>query len=236
MSSDDIINKDLTGSAASSDSEKYLAIIGDIKFSREIADREGCQERLRNVLDLINDKYKDDIASNFTITLGDEFQGLLSAGTSALEMLTLIDSAMYPVRLRFGIGIGPITTKINRELSIGADGPAYYRARSAIEHVHDKEHRRKSAPADMMIISDNAEDSYINCILSLMYAISDTWSERQRMIIMDMIQNRDSQIDVARRHNVKQPTIHSIIANGRYYAYQSGYDQVDEYLSRALDY
>lgn len=31
--------------------------------------------------------------------------------------------------MRFGIGIGSISTKINSEISIGADGPGYYKAR-----------------------------------------------------------------------------------------------------------
>lgn len=42
-----------------------------------------------------------------------------------MEIITEIESVLYPVNIRFGVGIGKITTEINRELSIGADGPGY---------------------------------------------------------------------------------------------------------------
>ncbi|WP_051926192.1 SatD family protein [Carnobacterium jeotgali] len=55
----------------------YAAIIGDIKDSRKIADRKEVQEQFHSILQIINEKYAEDIASNFIITLGDSFQGLL---------------------------------------------------------------------------------------------------------------------------------------------------------------
>ena len=42
-----------------------------------------------------------------------------------MEIITEIESVVYPVNIRFGVGIGKITTEINRELSIGADGSGY---------------------------------------------------------------------------------------------------------------
>ena len=58
----------------------YIAIIGDIKGSKKLDNRNEVQKKLTSVLDDINKKYKDDIYSKFTITLGDEFQGLLCYG------------------------------------------------------------------------------------------------------------------------------------------------------------
>lgn len=45
---------------------------------------------------------------------------------------------MQPYQVRFGIGVGKILTDINPELSIGADGPAYWHARKAINYIHQK--------------------------------------------------------------------------------------------------
>ena len=54
----------------------YTAIIGDIKGSKKLKDRWEVQNKLRTVLEEINDAYREDIASVFSITLGDEFQRL----------------------------------------------------------------------------------------------------------------------------------------------------------------
>lgn len=55
---------------------------------------------------------------------------------------------MYPVRLRFGIGFGEISTNIFCEAAIGTDGPAYYEARKMIEKLHKQEKKLKKQAAD----------------------------------------------------------------------------------------
>ena len=55
----------------------YIAIIGDIKNSKELEDRKNIQVKLKTVLNEVNEKYKLVISAKFMITLGDEFQGLL---------------------------------------------------------------------------------------------------------------------------------------------------------------
>lgn len=87
------------------------------------------------MLTQINQKYKEQIASKFLITLGDEFQGLLLNGSQALTIVEELKRKMYPIEIRFGIGVGEITTKIDREKALGADGPSYYYARNAIEQL-----------------------------------------------------------------------------------------------------
>ena len=59
------------------------------------------------------------------ITLGDEFQGLLEITVSILEIIKYIQREIYPIKLRFGVGIGNVSTLINHEAAIGADGPAF---------------------------------------------------------------------------------------------------------------
>lgn len=48
----------------------YIAIIGDIKNSRNSQDREKIQLMLNRVLEKINADYKEKIAAQFVITLG----------------------------------------------------------------------------------------------------------------------------------------------------------------------
>ncbi|NLC06063.1 MAG: hypothetical protein GX778_06055 [Erysipelothrix sp.] len=54
-----------------------IAIIGDLIDSKQLDNRQQIQEQLQSALDSINIQFKDDIVSQLTLTLGDEFQGLL---------------------------------------------------------------------------------------------------------------------------------------------------------------
>lgn len=83
----------------------YIAIIGDIKNSKKIEDRNRVQKKLNEILNDINEKYQDDISAKFIITLGDEFQGLLGDGKNVIEIIEEIQWKMHPVEIRFGIGM-----------------------------------------------------------------------------------------------------------------------------------
>jgi len=211
----------------------HIAIIGDIKHSKTINNRNEVQKKLIHVLNEINEKYKEDISSKFIVTLGDEFQGLLCNGANTMHIISSIERKMYPVKLRFGVGIGEISTDIIREMSIGADGPGYYNARAAIERLKNDEKRKQTNPADIRIeiAGDNqAPTVLINTILALMTMIKESWTERQREIIWDMLEHQDSQADVARRLSIKQPTVQKSLSKGKYYAYKEAFDTIEKAL------
>lgn len=210
---------------------RYVAVIGDIKGSRKLSDRAACQMRLEKVLNDINERYASSIASRLTITIGDEFQGLFADGAPVMDVIAQIAYWMQPVALRFGIGIGTMTTAVNPLLSIGADGPAYHLARSAVEAIKNTEGRNRSAPCSLLVFSDSQVDLYVNASLKLLYALSAAWSVRQREIIYDMLLNRDSQTKVAVRHGITQPTVQKILSSGNYYSFQDSYDAIVHFLS-----
>lgn len=215
-------------------SNPYVAIIGDIKESKKIFDRNYVQNKLRNVLEDINKAYAKDISSKFIITLGDEFQGLLCSGANVMNIILELERKMYPVKIRFGVGVGGITTGINNEMAIGADGPGYYKARSAIEYLKEKEKRKQTNPADIRIEVDGdnqVSEIMINTILSLMTVIKEDWTDRQREIIWDMLEHQDSQASVAKRLNIKQPSVQKSLANGKYYAYKDAMEIIGEALA-----
>lgn len=54
------------------------------------------------------------------------------------QIIDRINFAMQPYQVRFGLCLGEILTDINPEQSIGADGPAYWHARKAINYIHQK--------------------------------------------------------------------------------------------------
>jgi hypothetical protein len=75
--------------------------------------------------------------SPYTITLGDEVQCLYAQPTSAVLDMIEFQARIWPFKMRFCLGLGDITTPINREAAIGMDGPAFYAARAGIDQLKD---------------------------------------------------------------------------------------------------
>lgn len=202
----------------------FAAVIGDIKDSRLLENRKEVQVHLQEILDRLNEKYKDHIVSKFLITLGDEFQGLLCGGEHILDMVNEIRMEMYPVRLRFGIGFGQITTDIKSEMALGADGPGYYRAREAVELLKEREKKNRPVLAELCLRldeKDQEKEVLLNTVFDLMYVVESGWTERQRETIWDMLLYGDGQQNTARRLSISQPTVQKALAAGSYYTYEN---------------
>lgn len=213
----------------------YYAVIGDIKDSKKIINRYAVQEKLKVILKHINCIYKNEIAADFLITLGDEFQGLLRVTAPILPIIKYIQREMYPIRLRFGIGIGEMSTNINPEAAIGADGPAFYAARKGITNLHEQEKKLKRQADDIQIVIYNQECfqiTEINTMLSLVKVIEDGWTEKQRYTIWDMMDHRGSQAMCAERMQTSQSTIARRLADGNYIIYEKSMKTIEEAMYR----
>lgn len=155
-----------------------IAVIGDIIKSRSIKNREEVQEQLKSVLDKVNRDYADALASKFTLTLGDEFQGVFRSGSNVLRLVDEIIFSLKPVGLRFGIGIGSLKTALDPDASLGADGPAYWNARKAIEIAHKNNDYGR---ANIGLCADGEHELAIlvNQILKLTAFQASGWRESQ---------------------------------------------------------
>jgi hypothetical protein len=109
-----------------------IAVIGDLIDSKKIKNRFEFQMRFSKNLEAVNQWRAE---SPYTLTLGDEFQALYTDAKGLFYDLFHIRECIYPVRCRFSIGIGEITTAINSKQAIGMDGPAFHQARESINHL-----------------------------------------------------------------------------------------------------
>ncbi len=205
----------------------YIAVIGDIIRSKKLKNRDEVQKALRGVLDSVNQKYAAAIASNFMITLGDEFQGLLHDGEDLVWILHEIEDAMHPVQIRFGVGIGEITTEIDRNMPLGADGSAYYNARSMIEQIKSMKKKVKTNESAVRIASQNESagtDMLLNALFQLSATIRGRWSLRQREIIRAYRISDCSQNKTAQKLGITQSSVQKGLSNAGFYAYKSAMD------------
>lgn len=212
----------------------YIAIIGDIKNSKNIKERNILQKKLDKILNEVNEIYSDSISSKFIITLGDEFQGLLHSGKNLMEIIYYIKKEIYPVKIRFGIGIGNISTLINPEISIGADGPGYYKARESIEYLKSLESKKEKALSDiqMRIDGDNTlQELSLNTILKLMYSVEICWTKKQREVVDYILFEKVNQTEASQYFHVTPSNIQQILAKSHYYAYKEAFDTINKIFS-----
>ena len=111
-----------------------IALIADMVKSRELsrAERGDVQVSFSEFIDELNRKYRHAILARFIITLGDEFQGLLSDAGVLPDLMWDMHYKFQLRPLRVGVGFGLIDTPIGRN-AINIDGPALHQARNAIE-------------------------------------------------------------------------------------------------------
>src|SRR5216683_3712282 len=120
-------------------SKPCIALIADMVRSRELprAQRPRVQERFKDLVGYLNKTYSRNILSRFVITLGDEFQGLLSSATPIPDLMWDIEHRFSDRNLRVGMGFGALHTPIQKE-ALNMDGPALHLARAAIQTAHEK--------------------------------------------------------------------------------------------------
>lgn len=118
--------------------DQHIVLIGDLIGSKELGDkeREQYQSILTEETSRINQE-SSSVISPLTITLGDEFQAVYNDLSAMLADTWSILAALYPVGVRFSIGIGQIYTEINSEQALGMDGPAFHAARDGMDQIKE---------------------------------------------------------------------------------------------------
>jgi hypothetical protein len=164
-----------------------IAIIGDIVNSRKVKERNQLQEKLKSCLANINRKYISVITSEFIVTGGDGFQGLLIGANDLFQILDVITFTLYPGKLRYGVGIGRVTTEINYKNSLENDGPAYWAARKAINHIHALDYYGK---VNIHVQSENEHPALalVNKLLAVTAFIASNWRDTQVAVMRALLE------------------------------------------------
>lgn len=188
----------------------YLAVIGDVVGSRQAPDRGRLQEQLQAGLRDVNAAFAAQVAAEFVLTVGDEFQGLLQGAAELDKLLATLRTHAFPAELRLGLGIGPLATPL-RPQALGMDGPCFHRARAAIERA---EARRTP------IETDQGEPLFGFEIYALMVGyMRRRWTERQRQVV-DLVGSGLEGQEVAAHLNITPSAVsqHLRAAGARYLA------------------
>ncbi len=186
-------------------SDLHAILMGDI-----VASRRGDPRRLtRHFAELIEDANRallGQVLSPYTITLGDEFQGVARSVFGAVESLLWLEQRRVERGLGFGLRyalhVGAIPVPINPRRAHGMIGPGLTRAR---ELLNDRRPGRRR----IRVAVDEAGPYLQRQLARLMVAIEgliDRWKPKDGALIAEMIASTDN-ADVGARHGKNRSQI-----------------------------
>jgi hypothetical protein len=207
-----------------SESPPFLAVVGDVEGSRELADRAGFQRRLTSVLSLVNGILGPNrLAAEVRITAGDEVQGLLSDPAALVEVAVAVADHLHPVRVVLGAGWGPLTTDPGPDVAL-LDGPCFHRARRSLEEA-----RRRGTWVRVEGLAP-LEDGTLSALFGLMGAIRSRWTEKQAGYAREA--REGLQKDVAERAGVSPSVVSESLKAARFDAVLEGAEAARRILER----
>jgi hypothetical protein len=149
----------------------YTVITGDIINSRQhnLSSKQ-LQEKIGSL------KYPDLMVTPFKALKGDEIQGVIRGFLPVPQILRRLRYCIYPYKVRLGIGVGKIEQGLDRGNSWEMNGPAFYRAREALNQLKDNNLNYNVTK----INSGNQKlDLALNTILLLIDTLQSSWTDSQ---------------------------------------------------------
>lgn len=188
----------------------YYLLIGDVVDSRKIRNREEFQERLRELLEDINRKFKDDIYAQFKILKGvDEFGGVLKEPSNIYEIIKKIHENILPKKVRSVLAKGGIDVSLEKKDVEYMDGPVFHRANELMEDL------KKSKFYFQLKVSDELIDSAIFGQINALMLLKNDWTEKQFSVIQKY-QELGSQNKVANEMGITPQAISKSLDRSNY--------------------
>lgn len=167
----------------------HFIVMGDILRSREYNGTELMRE-FKDLVSSCNSKLAKGILSPYTITLGDEFQGVArSLHWSVQSLLYLEESTLrkgFPFALRYVVHCGKIDTPLNRRIAHGMVGRGLTRAR---ELLTDK---RRGRPRFLFDLPNEDLALQLSLLFGVMASLTRHWQRKDADLIFEMLASADN--------------------------------------------
>ncbi|WP_400263451.1 SatD family protein [Sphingobacterium sp. SG20118] len=171
---------------------KYFILMSDIIGSGQ-KNQTSLMVDFKKTVAKINNDYKNSLPSPLTITLGDEFQGLVSNLETGLDIILELEEEIirqgYDFQLRYVLLYGDIETKINKEIAYEMLGDGLRDARYTLNSMKSKSQRF------YIQIGNTDLDSILNNTFLILENIIDKWNpEKDYELIEAFITFKDYKI------------------------------------------
>lgn len=157
----------------------FVSLIIDIEESRgySVDTRNEIQKYIAECIKKLNIIYQESIEFEVVFSAGDEIQGLFHDITSAFLYLRLFEMMIWPVKIRAGLGIGEWNIKMKNGISTQQDGPAYHRARQAIDEVEKRQTQR-------FRINSADNDDFDNYLINASFVLKERQGNMQNIALV----------------------------------------------------
>jgi len=190
--------------------KKLFVLLGDVKSSREINNRELFQEKLIKVCNELNQKYQQDLYADFKILKGlDEIGGVLTEISNIYKIISKITIQIYPNTMRFILVRDYIDTALNSKDVTKMDGPAFHKASERMKLL-----KKSKTFFDMETYNETIDSSLI-IMINLMLLYKERWTKKQRQIIEEY-EKTLNQKKVAFKYNITQQAVSKVINNTKW--------------------
>jgi hypothetical protein len=177
----------------------YPILMADVIDSRNVNSTNLMLE-FKNVVKYINTKWSKEILSPLTITLGDEFQGIVNSTENIFKIIFDIEEIIIKeslnLKLRYVVNLGKIETKINNKIAYEMLGEGLTLAREKLIELKSNKNRFKIITKQNIIAQD-----IINDLFKIYENYVDGWKGNELYIVNEFLQGKDYK-EIAKKLNV----------------------------------
>lgn len=200
--------------------------MGDLVGSERHANPNNLHAQFNAAINRQNQALGADMVSPLTITLGDEFQGLLSSLVAAAQVAREIRFELMRENIdcRFVIGSIDLKTQINHERAWNMMGPGFASARERLGEKRSPSRYRFSIQQDELL------ETMLEASGASLTAIERSWSEAQRDSIIKLL-GGESVAQIARARNVSVHNVYKVRRAGDFELYVIQWDAIHKVLT-----
>jgi len=182
---------------------KYYILMGDVIGSRRHNAR-ALAKQLGALIARCNHALGPKTLSPYTVTLGDEFQGVSTSLFGVVETIVWLEEAIlrsgYEFKLHYVAHWGEIDTPINPLIAHGMMGPGLTRARAVLTEKH------KERPRIAFDFAPSPATAILNDVAFALAGNIDIWKRKDFELVVSMIDTPDN-AEVAQQHDRDRTTV-----------------------------
>jgi len=212
-------------------SDPCAVLMGDIIQSRSAGSARKVHRIFNAGIDGFNDRYADRLASPLTITLGDEFQGLLAGLAQGFELMHRLRLHFLERELhcRFVLGRVRLATALNRERAWNMMGEGLSEARQRLGDKADGNAYRFSLPSQGLL-----EDGLNSQGFTLSY-VEGQWTATQQRYFHRLVDRQgQTMAALADGLGVSERNLYNVLRSGHRELYERQLGSIQRILA-ALD-
>ena len=216
--------------------QNVSVLMGDIIGSEKMA-RGHLHDRFNSAVKAVNSEYGALLLSPLTITLGDEFQGMLPSSAKAFRIANTLRLRLLfeAVPCRFVVGQVDIQTPINREIAWNMLGDGLAEARERLNRKQDTNAYRFSLLRAEEGEPLGAQQRLLDAFGSVLSQTEDGWSDKQLETIRLWLSFDGDAEKVAGARNVTKRSVYYTLETAGWETYRERCEALQTYLAHCIN-